>query len=110
MTILRTALAAVVLLGISTAGALASNSGRSDTMTFGKSTDCAAAHEKFQRTYFPVFFGVAEGGKMCVYSYCAAACRTSNARSLTIYRCEKESGTTCQLYDQNDPIPGLTSN
>ncbi len=109
MTILRTVLTAVVLLVLSTAGAMASNSGRADTLAFGKNTDCVAAHKSFQRKYFPVFFGVAEGGKMCVYSYCSAACPASNARSLTVYRCEKESGAKCELFDQDDAIPGLTS-
>ena len=110
MTALRTFLTAIVMLCLSTAGALAASSARSDTIAFEKSTDCAAAHKSFQRQYFPIFFGVAEGGKMCVYSFCGAACRSTNARSLTVYECEKQSGTTCVLYDANDEIPGLNSN
>lgn len=105
----KTFLIAGILLCVSAAGALA-GSARSDTLDFGKSEDCAAAYKKFQSRYVPAYFGVAEGGKLCIYSFCGAACQSSSARSLTSYRCEKESGTSCRIYGASEEIPGITEN
>lgn len=99
--------AGVLMLGLSTA-AMAQTSGRNADPYIGKNTDCQAAYKYFRSTFNPVFFAVAEGSKLCVYTYCRAACRTTNARTHTAYRCEKESGTNCEVYSPDESIPGIT--
>ena len=106
----KTLLMAGLLASGFAAGAMAQNSGRNSEPNFAKSTDCAAAYKAFRRSSIPVFFAVAEGSKFCYYTYCGSACRTTNARSLTDYRCEKESGASCKVYGPNDSIPGINGN
>ena len=71
------------------------------------SKDCPKALEAYRHKAMRIYFAVAEDLSVCAYAYCTTGCQKSQARRLTAYRCEKESGVTCQVYDANDKVPEI---